>query len=91
MLLFLHAMLSIYGVVLAHLHPNALLTLDIFKYLCEAFIGVRPSVTLFRVFIEAPLDARGAISGCLSFHLRSSMVMRFIPMLNRDSEEWRAS
>jgi hypothetical protein len=30
MLLFLHATLSMYGVVLAHLHPNALLTLAIF-------------------------------------------------------------
>jgi hypothetical protein len=30
MSLFLHAALSMYGVVLAHLHPNALLTLTIF-------------------------------------------------------------
>jgi hypothetical protein len=30
MLLFLHAALSTYSVVLAHLHPNALLTLAIF-------------------------------------------------------------
>jgi hypothetical protein len=30
--LFLHAMLSMYSVVLAHLHPNALLTPAIFQY-----------------------------------------------------------
>jgi hypothetical protein len=44
MSLFLHVVLSTYGVVLAHLHPNALPTLAIFQYLCEAFI--RPG-TLF--------------------------------------------
>jgi hypothetical protein len=51
-----------YGVVQAHLHANALFTLAIFQYLCEVFVGVRPLVTLFRVFFEARLDARGAIS-----------------------------
>jgi hypothetical protein len=91
MSLFLHAVLSTYGVVLAHFHPNALLILAIFQYLCEVFVGVRPSVTLFRIFFESRLDARGAISGRLSFHLRSSMVMRFIPIPNRDWEEWRAN
>jgi hypothetical protein len=91
MSLFRHAALSTYGVVLAHLHPNALLMLAIFQYLCEAFMGVHPSVALFRVFLEARLDASGAISGCLSFHLRLSMVTRFIPMTNKEWEEWRVS
>jgi hypothetical protein len=91
MSLFLHIVLSTYGVVLAHLHPNALLTLAIFQYLCEAFVGVRPSVNLFRVFFDARLDARGAMSGCLSFNLCPSMVMCFIPMPNIDWEEWRAN
>jgi hypothetical protein len=45
-------------------------------------VGVRPSVALFRVFFEARLDANGAISGCLSFHLRPIIVTRFIAMLN---------
>jgi hypothetical protein len=66
MSLFLHAMLSTYSMVLAHLHPNALPTLAIFQYLCEAFVRVRPSVALFCIF-EARLDADGAISGCLAF------------------------
>jgi hypothetical protein len=61
MSLFLHATLSTYGTVLVHLHPNALLTLAIFQYLCEAFVGVRPLVALFRVFFEASLDTGGAI------------------------------
>jgi hypothetical protein len=91
MSLFLHATLSTYGMVLAHLHPNALLTLAIFQYLCEAFIGVHPLVALFRIFFEVSLDIDGAISGCLSFHLCLSMVTIFIPMPNREWEEWRAN
>jgi hypothetical protein len=89
--LFLHAALSMYGVVLAHLHPNALLTLAIFQYLCEAFVGVHPSVVLFRVFLEVHLDASGAILGCLSFRLCSDMVTGFISMSNKEWEEWRAN
>jgi hypothetical protein len=84
MLLFLHAALPTYGVVLAHLHPSALLTLAIFQYLCQAFVGVRAFMALFRVFFEAHLDTGGALFGCLSFQLRSSMVMHFIPMPNRE-------
>jgi hypothetical protein len=91
MSLFLHAVLSMYGVVLAHLHPNALLTLAIFQYHREAFVGVRPSIALFRVFFEACLDTSGAISYCLSFHLRPSMVTHFISMPNIEWEEWRAN
>jgi hypothetical protein len=85
--LFLHAMLSMYSVVLAHLHPNALLILAIFQYLCEAFVGVCPSVALFRIFFEACLDAGGAFS----FHLRPSMETRFISMSNREWEDWRVN
>jgi hypothetical protein len=88
MSLFLHVALSTYGVVLAHLDPNALLTLAIFQYLCEAFVGVRPLVALFRIFFKAHLDAGGAISGCLSFCLCSDMVMCFISMPNKEWEEW---
>jgi hypothetical protein len=85
MLLFLHTMLSTYIVVLAHLHPNALLALAIFHHFYEAYIGVCLLVALFRVFFEARLDAS------LTFRLRPSMVMRFIPMPHRDWEEWRVN
>jgi hypothetical protein len=78
-------------VVLVHLHPNTLLALAIIQQLCEAYIGVHPLVVPFRVFFEARLDARGTISGCLTFCLCPSMVMRFIPMLNKDWEEWRVN
>lgn len=37
-----------YGVRMAQLSPNALLTLATFSHLCEAFVGVMPSVCVFR-------------------------------------------
>jgi hypothetical protein len=44
---FLHAILKEYGLLLSQLHPNSLLALSIFQYLCEAFVGVHPSLVLF--------------------------------------------
>ena len=42
------AVLAEYGLLLAHLHPNAILTLAMFQYLCECFVGIDPHVALFR-------------------------------------------
>ena len=47
---FLEAILETYQIQLLHLHPNSILILSIFAYLCEAYVGVRPSVELFRSF-----------------------------------------
>jgi hypothetical protein len=91
MSLFLHVVLSTYSMVLAHLRPNALLALAIFQHLCEVYLGVRTLVALFRVFFETRLDASGAIFGCQTFRLHPSMVTRFIPMPNKDWEEWWAN
>jgi hypothetical protein len=88
--LFLHAVLSTYGVVLAHLHPNSLLVLVIFQHFCKVYVGVHPSVALFRGFYDAHLDASGAISGSLIFRLRPHMVTRYIAMSQRNWGEWQA-
>jgi hypothetical protein len=48
MFLFFHDVLAAYGLHLAHLHPNAVVMLAIFQHLYEAFVGVYPSVALFR-------------------------------------------
>ena len=37
---------------LVHLTPNAILTLALFAHACEAFVGVRPSVTLLCHFFS---------------------------------------
>ena len=45
---FFIAILEAFGLHMLHLHPNAVMILASFKYACEAFVGVMPSVALFR-------------------------------------------
>ena len=39
-----------FAIHLVHLTPNAVLTLALFAYVCEMFVGVQPSVELFYHF-----------------------------------------
>jgi hypothetical protein len=47
---FLHRFLHYFGISLNHLTPNAILHLSVFVHLYEAFIGIVPSISLFRFF-----------------------------------------
>ena len=47
---FFMVVLEAFGLHMLHLHPNAVQTLATFAYTCEAFVGVMPSVALFRHF-----------------------------------------
>ena len=88
MSLFFHAILAAYGLHLAHLHPNAMVTLAIFQHFCEVFVGVFPSVALFRHYFR-PRVEEGRISGAMTWtrHQRSSP---FIILEPRSKwEEWR--
>ena len=49
---FLHQFLNYFGICLNHLAPNAVLHLSVFVHLCEAFLGVLPSLSLFRYFFR---------------------------------------
>ena len=49
---FFHAVLVAYGLHVTHIHPNAMLTLAMFQHCCEAFVGIKPSVALFRHFFR---------------------------------------
>jgi Putative gypsy type transposon. len=44
--------LNLYGLSLLHLNPNSIAFLSIFSYLCEAYIGVKPFIDLFRFYYE---------------------------------------
>jgi hypothetical protein len=43
-------LLEYYGLQLQHLSPNSIALVAIFVHLCEMYVGVRPSVRLFRRF-----------------------------------------
>ena len=65
---FLHQFLGYSGVVLNHLTPNAILHLSIFVHLCEAFLGIPPSLSLFRHFFRLKPQPRrkdtNVLGGC---------------------------
>jgi hypothetical protein len=47
---FFLTLLEYYGLQLQHFSPNSIALVVIFVHLCEMFVGVRPSVWLFRCF-----------------------------------------
>jgi hypothetical protein len=47
---FLHRFLKYFRVCPNHLTPNGVLHLFMFVHLCEAFLGIPPSISLFRYF-----------------------------------------
>jgi hypothetical protein len=47
---FLLMLLEFYGLQLQHLSPHSFILVAIFIHFCEMFIGVRPSIPLFRLF-----------------------------------------
>lgn len=64
---FLHGIMELYGLQLAQLHPSSFFKLAVFQHLCEAFVGVMPSVALFRHYYYsqtekgAPMSSRVVI------------------------------
>ena len=87
MSLFFHAVLAAYGLHVAHIHPNTMVTLAMFQHCCEAFVGIRPSVVLFRHFFWPRVEER-RVSGSVTFTRRNTS--RFIPMDVRSKwEEFR--
>jgi hypothetical protein len=47
---FFHGLLHYYSITLNHLNPNSFLHLSVFVHLCETFLGIPSSITLFYYF-----------------------------------------
>ena len=78
---FMEEILSCYQICILHLHPNAILTLAIFAYLCETYLGMAPSMAFFRSFYALRSTAPGESSGCLSFHITDRIAGIHIPIV----------
>ena len=50
-----------------HLDPQSVTLLDVFAFMCEAMVGIAPSVALFRHFFSLHLTNLRQSSGCVSF------------------------
>jgi hypothetical protein len=77
---FLHVVLEEYELLVSQLHPNSLLALAIFQFLCKAFVGVHPSVVLFYHYYNMRLESGGAMAGGFTFHLRDDRGRDYIDM-----------
>ena len=79
-----------YRIHLLHLHPASITILSTFAYLCEAFLGVEPSVAFFRLFYSLRLSSPD-ITGCISFRLEPKVSGDLISMaVTRRLEDFRS-
>jgi hypothetical protein len=83
--------LEFYDLQMAHLTPNAIMTLAIFAHLCEMFIGVRPSLRLFQWFFTVqPVSPPTVVGGCY-FQPRGQVLHRYIPcVLRKKWDDWKS-
>ncbi|KAE8813240.1 hypothetical protein D1007_09631 [Hordeum vulgare] len=63
---FLVVVLSHYQIHALHLDPRSFVLLSAFAFLCEAFVGVTPSVALLRHFFSLELVSKQQCFGCAS-------------------------
>jgi hypothetical protein len=89
---FFKAILDFYGVRVNDLTPNSMLMLSTFAYLCEAFVGVPPSVTLWHHFFILQAKGKGQVFGGLSFQRRRNPRTKCLPSdFEGKWEDWRQS
>ena len=67
------AVLEAVGLHMLHLHPNAVLILATFAHACEAFVGIMPSVALFRHFFYPRVEKEGWLAGGVTFCFRQNV------------------
>jgi hypothetical protein len=84
-------LLEFYGFQLQHLSPNSITLVAIFVHLCEMFVGVRPSVRLFRrFFVMKAASQRPPLIGGYYFACRTQGPSRYIaPVSPGRWERWR--
>nr|CAE03481.2 OSJNBa0065O17.6 [Oryza sativa Japonica Group] len=83
--------LEFYDLQMAHLTPNAIMTLAIFAHLCEMFIGVRPSLRLFQWFFTVQLVSPPTVVGGCYFQPRGQVLHRYIPcVLRKKWDDWKS-
>nr|AAT85260.1 hypothetical protein [Oryza sativa Japonica Group] len=83
--------LKFYDLQMAHLTPNAVMTLAIFAHLCEMFIGVRPSLRLFRWFFTIQSVSPPSVVGGCYFQPRGPVLNRYIPcVLRKKWDDWKS-
>jgi hypothetical protein len=88
---FFLTLLEYYGLQLQHLSPNSIALVAIFVHLCEMYVGVRPSVRLFRrVFVLKAASTRPPLISVQYFQRRTPGHTRYIAPISPGMwERWR--
>ena len=60
-------MLEHYQIHMLHLDPQSMTLLAVFAFLCEAMVGIAPSMALLRPFFSLHLTGPRQSSGCVGF------------------------
>ena len=82
--------LRAYELKLLHLTPSAILDLSVFAYAREAFVGVTPSVALFRHFFYPRVGKKGWLGGRVKFCFRLNVKQAYPEMVVKSKwDEWR--
>ena len=83
--------MNTYGLRLLDFTPNAVLTMAVFAHLCENFVGVHPSVALFRHFFIPRVERREPLAGGIAWISRVGKKEAYLEgELRSKWEEWRA-
>lgn len=85
---FFRGLLYFFGITLNHLNPHSILHLSIFVHLCEAFLGIPPSLTLFRYFFRLkpqPSTANPEVVGGAGIQFRAGKKGEFLSYVLPDS------
>jgi hypothetical protein len=84
-------LLEYYGLQLQHFSPNSIALVAIFVHLCEMYVGVRPSVRLFRRFFMLKVaSTRPPLIGGHYFQRRTLGHARYIASVSSGRwERWR--
>ena len=82
--------LRAYDLKLLHLTPGSILDLSVFAYAYEAFVGVMPSVALFRHFFYLRVGKEGWLGGGVTFCFRPNVKQAHPEMVVKSKwDEWR--
>ena len=89
---FLEALCSHYRISLHNLNANAIVHLSIFVTLCECWLGILPSLDLWRYFFKSSFySACKSYIWCVGFKLRKARRLEYLEVETNDSwKDWKA-
>lgn len=85
---FFRSVLDFYGIQLHNLNPNGIIHLAVFAHACEAFLGIEPSLLLFRYLYHVKPQPRGSkieTVGGAGIQFRQNMKDNWFDMPLKDS------